>query len=262
MGDIRELDVDARRAEFAAAQPFPFTVIDGFLDPDLADAAAAAYRPFDEARHLGREYRRVNERGKVEIVDPARFPPAITRVADALASEAFLDQLRAITQIEGLRWDPTFAGGGMHQSRRNGWLDVHVDFNFNERLGYHRRLNLLLYLNPVWEESWGGLLELWDRDVKVCHHSLAPRHNRCVVFATSERSFHGVTALRCPPGFQRASFATYYYTVEPPPGWDGTKHSTIFRARPDERFSKGAAMRLEQIPRLASRLWWKLRAPK
>ncbi|MGH7215500.1 MAG: hypothetical protein ACREIT_12110, partial [Tepidisphaeraceae bacterium] len=46
--------------------------------------------------------------------------------------------------------------------------------------------------------------------------------------------FHGVAAVNCPPGQSRKSFAAYYYTKEAPAGWDGTSHTTIFKARPDE----------------------------
>ena len=39
-------------------------------------------------------------------------------------------------------------------------LDPHVDFNFQLRGGFHRRANLLLYLNEDWDPSWGGALEI------------------------------------------------------------------------------------------------------
>ena len=45
----------------------------------------------------------------------------------------------------------------------------------------------------------------------------------------------------------RKSFAAYYYTKEAPPGWDGVKHSTLFRARPDERFRRYVLMPAERL---------------
>ena len=56
-------------------------------------------------------------------------------------------------------------------------------------------------------------------------------------------------AVRCPPGRMRKSFAAYYYTKEPPPGWDGVKHSTVFRARPDEYWKGTLAMPAENVLR-------------
>ena len=61
----------------------------------------------------------------------------------------------------------------------------------------------------------------------------------------AERSFHGVTRLTCPELRSRKSFAAYYYTKEPPAHWDGSAHSTIFRARPDEIVKGRIAMPLE-----------------
>lgn len=251
MSIIAAYDRDALRAGYQSAAPFPFTAIENFLVDEAARAAAASYLPYEHARALGKEFKAVNENKKVQIVDPTRFPPAIMALCGALSSPKFMEDLSYITGIEDLVWDPTFSGGGMHQTARNGWLDVHADFNFNDELQLHRRLNILIYLNPVWEESWGGLLELWDKDVKVRHHSFAPSFNRCVVFTTSSTSFHGVTALECPEGKQRCSFAAYYYTREAPPGWDGTRHSTIFRTRPDEIMKRNVLMPAEAAKRKA-----------
>src|SRR5262249_50638092 len=91
-----------------------------------------------------------------------------------------------------------------------------------------------IYFNENWDKKWGGNIELWDKDVSVCHHSFAPIFNRCVIFATSEISFHGVTAVQCPPDRVRKSFAAYYYTTEAPQHWTGHSHTTIFKARPNE----------------------------
>lgn len=242
MSLIRRYDREALRRRFQAATPFPFVCIDDFLDPAGADAAAAAYAPFEEARKQGREFRSVNENLKVQIVDPAKFPAPVAAIADAISSRTFLEDLSFITGIQRLVWDPTFAGGGMHQTARSGWLDVHVDFNFNDALRCHRRLNILIYLNPTWDESWGGRLELWDKEVQIRHHAIAPQHNRCIVFATSDTSYHGVTPVQCPPGVQRRSFAAYYYTREAPAGWDGKNHDTIFKARPHELMKKSVWM--------------------
>jgi hypothetical protein len=73
--------------------------------------------------------------------------------------------------------------------------------------------------------------------------------NRCVVFETSEISFHGVTPVSPAAPYPRLSFATYYYTREAPANWKGEVHSTIFRARPEERFRKYVAAPAEKLQR-------------
>lgn len=139
----------------------------------------------------------------------------------------------------------------MHITGPRGRLDVHVDFNHIEDRGLYRRLNLLLYLNEGWQRSWGGAVELWDERVRTMHHSFPPELNRCVIFETSERSFHGVEPVTCPPDMRRMSFAVYYYTREAPPGFAGRSHTTIFKARPHERLKKYVLMPLQRTKELA-----------
>jgi hypothetical protein len=126
---------------------------------------------------------------------------------------------------------------------------VHVDFNYLEERQLHRRLNILVYLNPDWQEAWGGNIELWDPEVKNRLQSFSPVLNRCVVFETNEISFHGVSPVTCPADKARRSFAAYYYTREAPPGWKGQTHSTVFRARPEERLRGYVLMPLENAQR-------------
>jgi hypothetical protein len=246
---VQPLNVEAAREQFNRAQPFRHFATDSLLDPDFAREVSDAYPSFEEAWATGFGFKAVNEHLKVQVSSYQKFPLAVQRLADSLSSPQFMASLEEITGIRGLVWDDALDGGGMHLTASSGLLDVHVDFNFLERTQMFRRLNVLLYLNPVWEESWGGTLELWDRDVRVRHHQFAPRLNRCVLFETSEISFHGVTAVTSPAGVPRKSFAAYYYTREPPPGWSGTPHSTIFKARPDEYLKKYVLMPKERAQR-------------
>jgi hypothetical protein len=243
---IRPLDREALRASFQNAAPFPHMVIEDFLDPDFAREAAASYPGYGEARERGREFSAVNENFKVQITDPSEFPDPVRKLNDALKSEAFIKDLEYITGIDHLLYDELLQGGGMHLTGPRGRLDVHVDFNYIESRKLHRRLNILVYLNEDWADDWGGAVELWDEKVRDCAVSVKPKLNRCVVFATSEISFHGVEPVTCPPDRQRISFAAYYFTKEAPAHWDGTKHTTIFKARPNERLRAYVLMPFER----------------
>lgn len=243
---IRRLDVDALRREYLSASPYRHFAIDEFLEESFLKEVVAAYPDYESARHLGREFNALNERLKVQITNSELFPQAVRALNDELSSPAFLRDLSAITGIDDLQSDALLAGGGMHLTGAGGRLDVHVDFNLIEDRKLHRRLNILVYLNERWCIDWGGELELWDPDVRQCVRSFAPIANRCVVFETSEISFHGVTPVRCPNGVLRKSFAAYYYTSEPPLGWDGTSHSTVFKARPTERVRGSLLMPLSR----------------
>jgi hypothetical protein len=228
------MDLEVLRREYSTASPFPFFKIDNFMEDSFARSVVASYPSYETARAMGREFKALNERLKIQVTDRSLFPEPVGRLSDELASPDFLRKLEFITGIPALRSDDLLSGGGMHLTASGGRLDVHVDFNFIPDRALHRRLNILVYLNDRWDESWGGNIELWDKDVRHCGQSFSPLFNRCVVFETSEFSYHGVTPVRCPDGVLRRSFAAYYYTSEPPAGWDGAEHSTVFRARPNE----------------------------
>jgi Rps23 Pro-64 3,4-dihydroxylase Tpa1-like proline 4-hydroxylase len=246
MAIIRPIDRDTLRERVRQAEPFPHFCIDDFLDEAFADEVLGSFPSFEEAARIGRMFSAVNEKQKIQVTDTARFARPIADLNLALQDPQFLELLSHVFEIPNLLADEELVGGGIHQTGPRGHLDVHVDFNYIEERQIHRRLNILIYLNKGWKPEWGGNIELWDKDVKVCRHSFSPIFNRCVVFQTNEISYHGVTAVRCPEDRARKSFAAYYYTKEAPPHWDGEKHSTSFRARPDEFLKGNVLMPLER----------------
>jgi hypothetical protein len=74
---------------------------------------------------------------------------------------------------------------------------------------------------------------------------VAPELGRCVIFATTDTSFHGhPDPLECPEEVARKSLALYYYTAGRPAEERSPEHSTLYQDRPGERIEK---------PRAASR---------
>jgi Rps23 Pro-64 3,4-dihydroxylase Tpa1-like proline 4-hydroxylase len=246
---ISPFDRDLLRSQFQNAQPFPHIVIENFLRPEFAEQVARSYPTFEEAQRQGFVFNFVNEQRKVQVTDSSKFPEPVRRLNEAISDPKFLQDLEYITGIPRIMADEQLSGGGMHLTGSGGRLDVHVDFNRIEDRNLFRRLNILIYLNPTWKEEWGGHIELWDKDVKRCYTRCVPALNRCLIFQTSDISYHGVAKVAAPADMARQSFAAYYYTKEPPPKWDGKSHSTIFRARPDEMFRGLVSMPVEALRR-------------
>ncbi|MCA9196984.1 MAG: 2OG-Fe(II) oxygenase [Planctomycetales bacterium] len=242
---VNPIDIDEAKARFQSATPFPSICFDNFLEPEFASEVAAAYPSLEEAKKIGRAFKAVNEIGKVQVTDSSRFPGAVGKLHELLASRPVLDFMSMLSGRPELLADEEMVGGGMHQTGPRGRLDVHVDFNYIKDRQLYRRLNILVFLNRQWEESWGGKLELWDGKVKKCHHTFLPVFNRCIIFETSEISYHGVTAVTCPEGQSRKSFAAYYYTKQDTPEF--APHSTVFRARPDELTKKYVFMPASRV---------------
>jgi Rps23 Pro-64 3,4-dihydroxylase Tpa1-like proline 4-hydroxylase len=238
---LNELDFDALKNACQNAPSFPHFCLDNFLEESFANEVHDSFPSYSEAENLGKSFAAVNEKKKIQISDSKKFPPAIYKLHEILASKEFIEKVSDIMGIKNLIADPTMMGGGIHETNAGGHLDVHVDFNYNEELDLHRRVNILIYFNKDWHADYGGYLDLWDKDVKNCLGSYAPIFNRAAGFNTNEISWHGVTPLTCPADRLRKSFAVYYYTKEAPPGWDGVVHSTIFKARPTE-YLKGKVL--------------------
>lgn len=167
-------------------------------------------------------------------------------MTDELNSPAFVNMLSRMTGLPGLIPDPSLEGGGLHQSGRGGFLNVHTDFsNHHYHKHWRRRVNLILYLNDSWRDEWGGAIEFWETSMRRCMARYAPQLNHAVIFTTDERSLHGFPEpLRCPENVSRKSLALYYYTVE-----DDSQtevRSTDYRARPDDGLAKSAMIWLDK----------------
>jgi hypothetical protein len=229
-----ELNATARglNGSYVSADPFPHIVIDDFLPPAILDSVLGEFPGPDAI-----DWKRFKDGTgrKLATRDEAQMGPHTRALIHELNSSQFLRFLETLTGIEGLIPDPHLEGGGLHQIERGGYLKIHADFNRHKTLGLDRRLNLLLYLNRDWKEEYGGHLELWTRDMSRCARKVLPVFNRCVVFSTTDDSYHGhPEPLTCPPDWSRKSIALYYYSNGRPKEEMSSSHSTLYQRRPGE----------------------------
>jgi hypothetical protein len=221
----------ALKSTYQSAHPYPHIVIDNFLNPVELQRCVEEFDQLNNSEgwinyvHFNEKKRGLN---KAELL-----PPHIKKTIDALNTPEMLKQLSKLTGIENLQHDEKLEGGGIHQSTRGGFLNIHADFTVHpHHRHWQRRINILVYLNPNWKEEWGGKLELWDRQMKGCEASVLPVFNRCVIFNTDPDSYHGhPEPMTCPEGTFRRSIALYYYTIEENP----MQRSTTYVARPTEK---------------------------
>jgi Rps23 Pro-64 3,4-dihydroxylase Tpa1-like proline 4-hydroxylase len=234
------------RADYESARPFPHVVIDDFLPAEHLETILDELDGGDEISHTQR-YDNAEER-KLATDDEALLPTALRHLLTQFNSAAFIEFLESLTGITGLVPDPHFTGGGLHEIQRGGFLKVHADFNHHRRLNLDRRINLLLYLNRGWQEQYGGHLELWTHDMKTCEQRILPVFNRCVIFNTTDFSYHGnPEPLTCPDDVSRRSLALYYYTNGRPAEETSLAHGTLFRPRPGDSRRAQARMFLRRL---------------
>ncbi len=227
-------------SEYRSAEPFPHVVIDDFMaEEDLDRALEEFLQAQDEA---WRRFDNPREKKLAERRETSFGPFTRHLLAANFNSSVFLEFLESLTGIEGLIPDPYYEGGGLHQIVPGGFLKVHADFNWHKDLKLDRRLNVIVYLNRDWKEEYGGHLELWNRDMTRCERRVLPIFNRCVVFSTTDFSYHGhPEPLTCPEGMTRKSLALYYYSNGRPSEELSEAHSTLFQARPGEVMRRDVA---------------------
>jgi hypothetical protein len=227
-------DADALGARFAQAQPFRHVVVDGFFDAGFAQALLAQFPGFERGNSVS-EDGRPGDKSTFERI--RQLGDAYAALDDLVRGPDFLRLVGRITGIDGLMYDPWYLGGGTHDNRHGSGLEAHVDFNFHPLEGWHRRLNLIVYLNPQWEPGWGGQLQL-HRDPASgapADASINPLFNRCVIFETHDRSWHGFDPIHLPPehrALSRRSIALYFYTRADAADAPAAAHSTVYVSQP------------------------------
>jgi hypothetical protein len=214
---------------FGGADPYPHVVIDDFLPQANASALRASF-PQPEDRLGWDQFGALGYEVKLGSSDERNFPDVLRHAIHDLNSGVFIRFLETLTGIEHLLPDPHLLGGGIHLSRRGDHLGIHADFNWHEGLQAHRRLNLLIYLNPDWQPGYGGELELWDTKGERMCRRVEPVFNRAVIFATRSDTFHGHPApWAAPDGIYRRSIALYYYTTQRPAEELRPAHNTLYK---------------------------------
>lgn len=228
-----EADADRLREEFQTARPFRHVVMRPFLEAQEIEELVRSFPPFED-RYATNEFGKVGR--KAYRPDLPGLGPAYRQLDGMLKSREFLALMTHITGIPKLLYDPRYIGGGTHENLAGNELDPHVDFNYHPTTGWHRRLNLILFVHPKWDASWGGCLDLhrdpWSRDDVFT--SVVPHYNHCVLFETTEHSWHGFRRIEPPAGHEpvsRKSIAVYYYTKQRPPDETAPSHATVYVQR-------------------------------
>jgi len=199
-------DLELLVEQFANSGPVKHVVIDNFLDatyantlyedlPDLDGMPKSRDYVFSDKRELSTLDKRSDiSRQLHEVFMSREFADFASRLA---GQQIFMD--------------PEYVGGGFHAGGAGSFLDLHVDFNIHPKHDdWLRKLNVLLYLNPGWEQTWGGDLLLTD-DPGHPTLAVAPKFNRLVIMECTDQSFHGYRTINFPIGRSRRSIAAYGY---------------------------------------------------
>lgn len=246
-------NADAHGQAFVNADPFRHVVIDDFFDASYVAQVDNEFPHFER----GNARTENGDLGNKSTIEKIRgLGSSFSRLDDLIQSREFLELVGRLTRIDDLLYDPWYFGGGTHESRDGQDLDAHVDFNRHPIENWHRRLNLIVYLNHEWDDAWGGALELHSdpRSENNRTTRITPLFNRCVIFETTESSWHGFPPIALPDAkrsLTRRSLALYFYTKERPAEELADTHSTIYVDRPlPDRFRPGLTLSGDDVQEL------------
>lgn len=194
--------------DYQSADPVPFIALDNFLPEELFNIVSKEHN--DIPLHLWNSFTRNNSyMEECRILENA---PVTQTLTNCLNSGAFVDWLEHLTTHKKLITDCHTIGAGIGKTTRGNSLTLHTDFNWNDEIALDRALSLILYINPVWDDSWGGELEFWNFEKTKILHSLSPRPNRLLVWNYDSRFIHGYPKpLKCPEDIARTTLRVFYY---------------------------------------------------
>lgn len=223
--------------EFLYSQPFNHVVIDNFFEET---EALNIYNSMPDYDGVDIKYHNLIEIKGAEQ-SWYKFTPQVYSALHKLCNRSFVDNLRIITNQPELDADYGLHGAGIHILKKDSYLNVHQDYIIHPKLLMKRKLNLIVYMTPNWEESWGGCLELWSNDRTTnqpdkCIKKIVPMFNRAVIFDTTQNSWHGVPGPISPPdGVYRKSLAMYYLI---PTDDVGGRKKAMFSPRENQKDNK------------------------
>ncbi len=241
------------KKEYQSGVPFRYVMFENFFLMNKAEEIYLNYPVIEKGKWDGTTY--IDQKNKFQKTEFEK-DSIMDRVFRELNSLEFTNWLQELTGLEEkIIGDEELFGGGLHQSINDAFLNVHVDYNIHPKTKYHRRLNVLVYMNKDWKDEYGGHVEFWDltQGKKKVIGKYAPTFNRCVIFETNEISFHGhPKPLKTPEGINRKSIATYYYTKTRPLNEIAENHNTIYVNTEGitgqvKRFNSGVKSILERI---------------
>jgi hypothetical protein len=229
----KQIDTPENISQFAFAKPFPHIVLDNLIEPNVLHDLAQCFPSVEEKKWW--HYDNALE-VKFAFNDISKLDLSFQTFFGEANSFDMVAQLSRLTGLQNLVPDHTLNGGGLHQIKPGGKLDVHEDYNIHIPMAAYRKLNMITYVNENWKEEYGGHLELWDEGMTKCEMEVLPVFNRTVIFRTDMKSNHGhPKPLTCPEGMTRRSLATYFYVPMTDEQWASHKYtSTQFKKRPGD----------------------------
>jgi Rps23 Pro-64 3,4-dihydroxylase Tpa1-like proline 4-hydroxylase len=166
------------------------------------------------------------------------YDPVLADITYAFQDKRIVDLVSSLVGMPQIEPDPKLYAGGLSMMFQGDFLNPHIDNSHDGDRQRYRRLNLLYYVSPDWQTSYGGNFELWDAARKV-PKTLTAHFNRLVVMETTKQSWHSVSHVVADR--PRCCVSNYYFSPISPD--ESTYfHVTSFSGRPDETVKRAVGV--------------------
>lgn len=176
------------------------------------------------------------------------FEPLLEEAVYAFQDPRVVEQIARITGLTTLEPDVDLYAGGISAMSKGAYLRPHLDNSHDKKRERYRVLNLLYYVTPGWEESYGGSLQLWDDGPRGAPRTFPSVFNSLVIMLTNKGSWHSVNQVR--HDGRRCCVSNYYFSPRSPDDVDYF-HATSFRGEPGQ-VSADLVMRADNALRTAA----------
>lgn len=160
-------DWEAFRATPLRREPYEHVVVNGFVKSAALNLVNADYPAIDDSGSFP--------------VESVRFGPGFKSLVDALESAEFRNAFEEKFGMD-LSGRPTTITVRGRCSGADG--QIHTD-------SVGKIITVLLYLNPVWDDSGGRLRLLREKNIDAVAAEVIPSQGNLVAFLRSDRSWHG-----------------------------------------------------------------------
>ena len=202
--------------------------IDNLLPASLADKIYHSF-PNSESMKLRKSLREY----KYIAAQMNQYDPILEETIYAFQDSRIVEAIRKICDIKHLYPDENLYAGGISLMKKGQFLNPHLDNSHEKDRQKWRVLNLLYYVSPDWQSSFGGNLEIWPKGLKQQQITIDSIFNRLIVMSTHGSSWHSVSPIT--EKKRRACISNYYFS-DFPLKEDDQFHVTSFRGRPEQKF--------------------------
>jgi hypothetical protein len=254
----KEIKLEDFKLQYGSSDEIKFVIIDNLFEIDFIKKCEREFLDMGDLDFI--HYQNpLFEFKKFALNDRTKMPENLKKLFEFIHSPEFVEKISEITSFPGLMIDEERWGGGLHMTKKGGYLSVHKDFNilptsYLEEKQMLRCINLIGYLNSRWTEGDGGDLEFWNKSGDQVVERVSPKFNRWVLFDTRD-NYHG-HPYPYKGESPRISIASYYYikTEISDSVWASTEYLKLPWMEESEEYKKARKERADAKSRYSNLL--------